>query len=146
MQKNPLDGLHDVIAPTEVAWWPLAPIWWLIIALVGSLLIIGLVLLYKNQQFKKAKKQAIKLSKTLSDEDTQELHIILKRLTRHYYNSQLASQPLAKWSESLSKLSGDSFSYDELMPLYQQHSNNAELGAKLRSAISNFKLKEPINV
>lgn len=56
MQKNPLDGLHDVIAPTEVAWWPLAPIWWLIIALVGSLLIIGLVLLYKNQQFKKAKK------------------------------------------------------------------------------------------
>lgn len=146
MQKNPLDGLHDVIAPTEVAWWPLAPIWWLIIALAGSLLIIGLVLLYKNQQFKKAKKQAIKLSKTLSDDDAQELHIILKRLTRHYYSSQLASQPLAKWSESLSKLSGDNFSYDELMPLYQQQSNNAELAAKLRSAISNFKLKEPINV
>ncbi len=146
MQKNPLDGLHDVIAPTEVAWWPLAPIWWLIIALAGSLLIIGLVLLYKNQQFKKAKKQAIKLSKTLSDEDTQELHIILKRLTRHYYSSQLASQPLAKWSESLSILSGDNFSYDELMPLYQQQSNNAELAAKLRNAISNFKLKEPINV
>ena len=57
MQKNPLDGLHDVIAPSEVAWWPLAPIWWLIIVFLVALLVVGLVLLYKNLQFKKAKKQ-----------------------------------------------------------------------------------------
>lgn len=85
MQTNPLDGLHDVIAPAEVAWWPLAPIWWLIISIVCVLLIIGLVQLYKNNQFKKAKKQAIELSRTLADDDVQALHIILKRLTRHYY-------------------------------------------------------------
>tara|TARA_B100002049_G_scaffold176744_1_gene134046 strand:- start:2863 stop:3303 length:441 start_codon:yes stop_codon:yes gene_type:complete len=146
MQTNPLDGLHDVIAPSEVAWWPLAPIWWLIIVFLVALLVVGLVLLYKNLQFKKAKKQAIKMSQNVAKDDAQALHIILKRLTRHYYNSQLASQPLAQWSESLSKLCGDTFSYDELMPLYQQQNNNAELAAKLRNAIHNFKLKESINV
>lgn len=146
MQTNPLDGLHDVIAPAEVAWWPLAPIWWLIISIVCVLLIIGLVQLYKNNQFKKAKKQAIELSRTLADDDVQALHIILKRLTRHYYTEQLAAQPVAQWSQSLSQLSGDTFSYDELMQLYQPNNNHAELGVKLRHAINNFKLKEPINV
>ncbi|WP_368857999.1 DUF4381 domain-containing protein, partial [Thermolongibacillus altinsuensis] len=39
MQTSPLDGLHDVIVPSQVSWWPLAPIWWVIIATL--LLAIG---------------------------------------------------------------------------------------------------------
>ncbi|WP_447592691.1 DUF4381 domain-containing protein [Aquipseudomonas campi] len=35
---NPLDQLHPTIAPAAVSWWPLAPGWWLLAALLPLLL------------------------------------------------------------------------------------------------------------
>ena len=63
MQKNPLDGLHDVIVPNQVSWWPLAPAWWVIIAIVILALSITIYALYKKNKFKKPKQYAITLSK-----------------------------------------------------------------------------------
>jgi len=56
MQASPLDGLHDVIVPDQVAWWPLAPIWWVIIAVIVVAAILLVIKLYRNSQFKKAKR------------------------------------------------------------------------------------------
>lgn len=143
MQSNPLDGLHDVIAPEQVSWWPLAPIWWLLIAVIVCAIIFGGYKFYQAKKFKRAKKQAIELSQVC--DDAGQLHIILKRLTRHYYQQHLTSAPLAQWSITLSNLTDIRFSDTELMSLYSE-TDNPKLKEKLKTAITQFKLKEPMNV
>ncbi|MBE0379774.1 MULTISPECIES: DUF4381 domain-containing protein [Pseudoalteromonas] len=145
MQTSPLDGLHDVIVPSQVSWWPLAPIWWVIIATL--LLAIGYLsyTLYRAYQFKKAKRHAILLSNQY-DDDAQQLHILIKRLVLHYYAQSAASQGTKQWCNTLNKLTGQQFTELELMSLYQEQSNQTALATKLKLAIAQFKLKEPLNV
>ena len=145
MQTSPLDGLHDVIVPSQVSWWPLAPIWWVIIAIL--LLAIGYLsyTLYQAYQFKKAKRHAILLSNQY-DDDAQQLHILIKRLVLHYYTQSAASQGTKQWCNTLNKLTGQQFTELELMSLYQEQSNQTALATKLKLAIAQFKLKEPLNV
>ncbi|MBQ4831842.1 DUF4381 domain-containing protein [Pseudoalteromonas sp. MMG010] len=145
MQPSPLDNLHDVIAPSQVNWWPLAPAWWVIIVCAFSLLILLIVYLYKQYQFKKPKRAAIDASEQVKD-NAQQLHILLKRLAIHYYDKRLASQPISMWCASLKQLTGLSFSEQELLSLYASEQHNPQLTSKLHSAIQKFKLKEPINV
>lgn len=145
MQTSPLDGLHDVIVPSQVSWWPLAPIWWVIIATL--LLAIGYLsyTLYRAYQFKKAKRHAILLSNQY-DDDAQQLHILIKRLVLHYYAQSAASQGTKQWCNTLNKLTGQQFTELELMSLYQEQINQTALATKLKLAIAQFKLKEPLNV
>lgn len=145
MQTSPLAGLHDVIVPNHVSWWPLAPIWWVIIATL--LLAIGYIsyTLYQAYQFKKAKRHAISLSEQHA-EDAQQLHILIKRLVLHYYAQSAASQGTKQWCNTLNKLTGQQFTELELMSLYQPQSNQTALANKLKLAIAQFKLKEPLNV
>lgn len=145
MQTSPLAGLHDVIVPNHVSWWPLAPIWWVIIATL--LLAIGYIsyTLYQAWQFKKAKRHAISLSEQHA-EDAQQLHILIKRLVLHYYAQSAASQGTKQWCNTLNKLTGQQFTELELMSLYQPQSNQTALANKLKLAIAQFKLKEPLNV
>lgn len=145
MQTTPLDGLHDVIAPNQVNWWPLAPAWWVLIALF-LITIIGLgYYLYKRSQFSKAKRHAIKLSQQLGD-DPQQLHILIKRLVLHYYNPQAASSETKTWCQTLTTLSAIEFTEQELLSLYQVDNSSSALADKFRVAIKQFKLKEPLNV
>ncbi|HEA18875.1 hypothetical protein LCGC14_2777780 [marine sediment metagenome] len=145
MQTSPLAGLHDVIVPNHVSWWPLAPIWWVIIATL--LLAIGYIsyTLYQAYQFKKAKRHAISLSEQHA-EDVQQLHILIKRLVLHYYAQSATSQGTKQWCNTLNKLTGQQFTELELMSLYQPQSNQTALANKLKLAIAQFKLKEPLNV
>lgn len=145
MQTSPLAGLHDVIVPSQVSWWPLAPIWWVIITTL--LLAIGYLsyTLYRAYQFKKAKRHAILLSNQY-DDDAQQLHILIKRLVLHYYAQSAASQGTKQWCNTLNKLTGQQFTELELMSLYQEQSNQTALATKLKLAIAQFKLKEPLNV
>jgi len=53
MQTSPLDGLHDIIAPSQVNWWPLAPAWWVIIAVLLLLLSAAIYMAYKRYKFDK---------------------------------------------------------------------------------------------
>uniref|UniRef100_UPI0035618F10 DUF4381 domain-containing protein n=1 Tax=Pseudoalteromonas sp. TaxID=53249 RepID=UPI0035618F10 len=102
MQTNPLDGLHDIIAPSQVSIWPLAPAWWVIIALLCVLVAASAYWLYKRYQFNKAKRYAIQLSQ--QHESAQQLHIILKRLVIAYYDKRLAAQATAAWCTTLTTL------------------------------------------
>ncbi|MFY8298045.1 DUF4381 domain-containing protein [Pseudoalteromonas sp. SS15] len=144
MQASPLDALHDVLPPEQVAWWPLSlPTWAVIITSLILLITLGMWL-YKRQQFLKAKKAAIELAKQQSD-DAQQLHIILKRLVKHYYGAPLTSLPTKKWQSILNTLSGEQFSEQALHSLYGPE-NNPELAKQLFNAIKNLKLKEAIDV
>lgn len=144
MQTNPLDGLHDIIAPSQVNWWPLAPAWWVIITLVLICLCAGAVWFYKNNKFKKPKRYAVDLSQ--NEQSAQQLHIILKRLVIEYYDKRLAAQSTAKWCKTLATLTGLSFTEQEILSLYNTQQTNLALNAKLRQGIQKFKLKERVNV
>ena len=41
--------LRDIHLPAPLGWWPLAPGWWIVGALVFALLIAGLIWLWKRQ-------------------------------------------------------------------------------------------------
>lgn len=143
MQKNPLDGLHDVIVPNQVSWWPLAPAWWVIIAILMLALGITIYILYKKNQFKKPKQYAITLSN--NEQSPQQLHIILKRLVIEYYDKRLAAQPTSGWCNTLNTLTGLTFTEHELLSLYDADTNS-QLSEKLRQGIKQFKIKEPLHV
>ncbi|MBQ4851743.1 DUF4381 domain-containing protein [Pseudoalteromonas sp. MMG012] len=144
MQASPLDALHDVLPPSEVSWWPLSPVAWA--ALISTLLLIGLIcrLLYTAQCHKQAKKQAINQSQ-LHQNDPQALHILLKRLAKHYYGTLATTQSQNKWASILSQLSEQTFNEQELNSLYAPVPNE-HLAKKLSVAIRTFKLKEKVNV
>lgn len=145
MQASPLDGLHDVIVPDQVAWWPLAPIWWVLIAAFVILAILLGIKLYRDSQFKKAKRFAIAQSDTLANDSVQ-LHILIKRLVLHYYSPEHASAATKDWCNTLNKLTEQQFSEQEIMSLYQANKSQPELAAKLKAGIKQFKLKESLDV
>jgi hypothetical protein len=145
MQTAPLDGLHDIIAPSQVSWWPLAPAWWIIIAVLLAAIVALLYYIYKQHQFKKPKRFAIALSKQLSHDD-QQLHIILKRLVIEYYGKNLASQATKDWCITLSQVTGQHFEQHEINTLYSPEKSNPDLCQKLQLGIQQFKLKESFNV
>ena len=144
MQTSPLDGLHDIIAPSQVSWWPLAPAWWAIIALLLLALCAAIYIFYKKHQFNKVKRYAIELSLKLND--AQQLHIILKRLVIEYYDKRLAAQSTAQWCNTLTTLTSLTFSEQEILSLYNVQQKDAPLCDKLRQSIKQFKIKERVNV
>jgi hypothetical protein len=144
MQTNPLDGLHDIIAPNQVKWWPLAPAWGGIIALLFLTLCTAIYIFYKKHKFKKPKRYAIALSQ--SEQNPQQLHIILKRLVLEYYDKRLAAQPTAKWCTTLNTLTGLNFTEQEILSLYNPNQKDTTLCEKFRQGIKQFKVKEPVHV
>ncbi|MBH0070889.1 DUF4381 domain-containing protein [Pseudoalteromonas sp. NZS127] len=144
MQTSPLDGLHDIIAPSQVNWWPLAPAWWVIIAVLLLLLSAAIYMAYKRYKFKQPKRFAVNLSQQHTD--PQQLHIILKRLVIAYYDKRLATQSTKQWCNTLNTLTGLSFSEQEILSVYNLEQNNSALEYKFRQAIKQFKLKEVVNV
>ena len=144
MQTNPLEGLHDVIAPNHVDWWPLAPTWWVIIALLFIAVLSAVYAIYKAYQYKKAKRYAVLLSQ--NEQSPQQLHIILKRLVIEYYGKHLAAQPTKQWCETLNTLSGLTFTEQEILSLYSRDNSDLALSKKFSQAIKCFKVKEPLHV
>lgn len=144
MQPSPLDALHDVMPPNDVPWWPLSAASWVVIITIVLLLIITIRALYKAHCYKKAKKQAIAQSQTMQ-QDPQALHILLKRLTKHYYGTEVTTQSQMRWAKTLTQLCGQTFNEQELNSLYSPTPSPA-LTHKLVMAIKHFKLKEKINV
>ena len=144
MQTSPLDGLHDIIAPTHVDWWPLAPAWWVLISIALCLVCGLIIIMYKNYQFKKPKRNAIKLAN--QQQSAQQLHIILKRFVITHYDPRLAAQSTANWCKTLSQLGAIGFSKDEIASLYSAEQTQQALSNKFRQAIKQFKLKEPLHV
>lgn len=47
---NPLDELKDIHLPASVDWWPLAPGWWVLVALI--LMVLALVVLKRSRSRK----------------------------------------------------------------------------------------------
>lgn len=89
--------LRDVQTPEAVSWWPLAIGWWLVAAIVISLIIFSIIKLVKHRQRNAYKKLAVaELNQHFSDWQEsqnnnaylQAANAVLKR-SCSYFNSQL---------------------------------------------------------
>ncbi|ATC95464.1 DUF4381 domain-containing protein [Pseudoalteromonas tunicata] len=147
MNASPLDNLNDIIAPTTVPFWPLSPAWWLVIAV--SLILILSVFLYWRIIFRhnSAKREAIALSNTLTNNqmsDLQQLNIILKRLTQHYYGTSVASLSGKAWCDFLQQHCQSELNPQQLQSIYQAHLDNTtliQLKTAYLAAIKHFKTR-----
>lgn len=144
MQPSPLDALEDVIIPSSVPWWPLSISMWALIITVGLILIAIIMFTIRSIRFKKAKKEAIKQASLLAEQPLQ-LHILIKRLAKHYYGVEQAALSQQAWLDNLQAMSGEVFSLEELNSLYSQ-SNEPNLSEKLTNAIRKFKVKGAVHV
>ncbi|AIY64976.1 DUF4381 domain-containing protein [Pseudoalteromonas piratica] len=148
---SPLDNLHDVIAPATVSWWPLSVPAFTLIAILITLIIAAIYVCYKRYQLAKAKRQALLESKaylTSNYANTQALHLILKRLVKHYYGIEAANQFGEKWQEVVLKTTKTKLTNEELSRLYQGESEQpiSSFHQKLVKAIKQFKVKGALNV
>ncbi|MBD1584482.1 DUF4381 domain-containing protein [Pseudoalteromonas sp. S16_S37] len=144
MQASPLDALHDVMPPSEVSWWPFSYAMWAVILIVLFIFIAVAVWRYKAWKYHQAKREAIKHI-AYHQHDAQQLHILLKRLTKHYYGSRAVSGSNQLWATRLTQLCGHTFNAQELDSLYGPNPNE-QLAIKLQQAIKSFKLKEALDV
>ena len=139
MQADPLAQLNDVVVPQKrklVA--TVYPMW----ALIGTIVLLLVFIcryFYLRQQHLRAKKHAVKLS--TSAQSAQELHLILKRLVKHYYGEQYASLSAEPWLEFQAKVTKAALTRQELDSLYSPNPS-ATLQAKLITAIKTFNVKE----
>lgn len=65
-----LDRLHDIILPTPVSWWPLAPGWYVLLGLVLLIVIWLVYRLLKRWQANAYRRQALQELKSMTDGTT----------------------------------------------------------------------------
>jgi len=87
-----INRLHDIDGIDSVSWWPLAPIWWIVITILSILLITMLALYIKKQKWKRSWKGQTfqklddlqkKLSKDNAHDVAIELAQFIKRIAMH---------------------------------------------------------------
>jgi hypothetical protein len=149
--SSPLENLHDVMIPTTAPWWPLSIQAFALIACIIGLITIICFLIVKYKRFNRPKKIAIQESKqllTVNIENTHALHLLLKRLIKHYYSTAAANQISVNWCAQLERVSKILIDQDELINLYQSQPNQqlASLHTKLLKAVSQFKVKGALDV
>ncbi len=86
---DPLAQLKDIHLPAPVSWWPLAPGWYVLIAVLLCSAIIIFYRLYRRHQHAKAKKYALTL---------------LMNYQQHYEQEQNAAWASARISELLRRV------------------------------------------
>lgn len=62
-----LDSLHDLVLPPSVHWWPLAPGWYLILALMGLLVVWYLWRKWKHWRANAYRREALRQLAQLQD-------------------------------------------------------------------------------
>ncbi|MGL5742299.1 MAG: DUF4381 domain-containing protein [Legionella sp.] len=108
---DPLVQLKDIHIPAPIGWWPLAPGWYAVIALVLLLAIICAYHLYNKYRHALAKKQALVLLTHYQKDHEKELNValtsariseLLRRVALAYYpREQVASLHGEEWLKFL---------------------------------------------
>lgn len=95
--SKPLAQLRDIHLPTPIGWWPMAPGWWLLLALAILILGSGLYYLWRCYQAAKARKQALQLLRIYEQQAEKEANSaqlcakiseLLRRVALAYYPRQ----------------------------------------------------------
>lgn len=96
MQQNPLLAqLEGLIDPAQTSWWPLAPGWWILAALLLiTLALLGLWLLRYTQRnaYKKAALKRLQAFKAQQQHTVVNINTVLKQTAISAYGRQTVSQ------------------------------------------------------
>jgi phosphoglycerol transferase MdoB-like AlkP superfamily enzyme len=109
MQPSPLDQLADIHLPDSVNWWPLAPGWWALLALLVIALIILFIIRRRAQKNRYRKDAQAALNRIYADYQTtqdsakflHETSVLLRRvaLTAHQqtFNASIKGNAWLEW-------------------------------------------------
>lgn len=86
---DPLAQLKDIHLPTPIGWWPLAPGWYVVLALIVFIFIFIFYCIYKNHRNAKAKNYAL---------------ILLMNYQKEYEKEQNTALTSARISELLRRV------------------------------------------
>lgn len=144
LQNNTLE-LRDIHLPDPVSWWPLASGWWILLALIISLLAAAYIFipkLIKKLKHRPARNLALsefniiqQQFRTQQNNQTlvQSLSVLLRRICMTYDSRQNSASLTGKsWSNKLNNLNPQHPFSDELMsvlinaPYQKHHEFNAE--------------------
>ncbi len=78
---DPLSQLHDIQLPAPIAWWPLAPGWYLLIALLVALIVLSARFFWQRKK-RALKREALRL---LMEADYASASTLLRRLALYQY-------------------------------------------------------------
>lgn len=113
VNSDPLAQLKDIHLPTPIGWWPLAPGWYILLALVLFLTIVLAYAVYQRHRNALAKKQALLLLNSYQKQYEQEqngaqtsayISELLRRVALVYYpREQVASLHGEEWLKFLNE-------------------------------------------
>jgi len=126
MDSDPLGALADIHLPEEVGFWPLAPGWWLVLAVLLGLAIWGLVVLGRRLhrlrlrhaavtelEHCRARLQSAADTETARIDFLSEVNAVLRRVAlAHYPRNTVAGLTGREWLEFL-RSHGDLKALDE---------------------------------
>lgn len=129
---------HDIIEPAPIGWWPLAPGWWLVMALLLITLGIAVRWYWRRQRALAPLRQATRELQHIRTQwqqqqdaraSTAALSALLKRVARHYYpHDEVAALTGARWQDFLIRTGAGAFNADSAAALsrfYQQRDATA---------------------
>lgn len=134
---------HDIIEPAPIGWWPLAPGWWLLIAL--TLLVLALVgrWWWQRRRALAPLQQALREHQQIAGQwqqhrdaraSTAALSALLKRVARHYHPDEpVATLTGACWQDFLIRTGAGAFDADSAATLSRlyQNTNSADFAPPL---------------
>ncbi|KTD11643.1 hypothetical protein Lgra_1101 [Legionella gratiana] len=110
---DPLAQLKDIHLPTPIGWWPLAPGWYVVIALIVLISIFISYRIYTNYRHAKAKKHALLLLMNYQKQYEKERNValasahiseLLRRVALAYYpREEVASLHGEDWLRFLNE-------------------------------------------
>ena len=146
---SPLAQLADISEPELVLGFAMAPLWWLLIALLATSLLYLALRIYRRWRYFAAKRQAITLLEQLhnSGDNAAEINQLLKRVLKHYQPAHPAlSMDSAHWQQWLAAQSN--LPLPDLTALLYQRENNSTANASFylfaKAWLQNYKAKAPL--
>ena len=125
--SDPLANLRDIHLPADVGWWPLAPGWWVLIAVIFALLVWAMYKWLKRRKHQQllldVKQELIQIQSQFNQQQSKQTLILsyselLRRLLMlHLGREDTARLSGQKWFELISNYVPDQQLSEELITL-----------------------------
>ncbi|MCC2615165.1 DUF4381 domain-containing protein [Aestuariibacter halophilus] len=98
---NPMEQLKDIHVPADVSWWPLAPGWWVLLAILVLSIVALIVWQVRRYRHRRALRQALAALSALRPEQDDwpvQAYQLVKQLALSYYaREEVAGLYGARW-------------------------------------------------
>jgi hypothetical protein len=143
---DPLAQLHPLREPALIGWWPLAPGWWLLLALALLLLAAGAWYLYRRHRRNAYRRLALRQLDSIQQQYAKErntqqavhaINVLLKGVAlKAYSRREIAAISGETWCEFLrsSAPAGPAFEPTMLSAQYRPEAGELDIEALIRAA------------